>query len=81
MRICISETKNGYAIFDLDEDILYKNTYVAENLKSVAAIIDHFFGEELESVVEEEKPPAIQVSNAPEEIQNVENAPVNDDEG
>lgn len=80
MRICISETKNGYAIFDRDEDHCHKNTYVAESTKSLIAIIADIFGEELESVTEEEKLPAARMSDPPEEIRNAENNPINDDE-
>lgn len=80
MKICILETKNGFAIFNPDDDFSYENTYVAENLKSVTRIIADIFGTELESEAEEEKLQTVKISDKSEEIQSVENNPINDDE-
>ena len=80
MKIMISQTRNGYMIYDPDVSFKHAEVSVAETMENLALIIADRFGETLGSETEEEKSPPIQVVEPVEEIQNVENDPVNDDE-
>lgn len=80
MKISIEETKNGFAIYEGHEDPIVEDIYVAENFQGLIEVLEGIFGRSLESESEEEKLPPIQAIEPAEEIQNVENNPVNDDE-
>lgn len=80
MKIIISQTKNGYIIYEPDASSKHAEVSVAETMETLALVIADRFGVNLDSKIEEEKLPPMQVIEPIEEIQNVENDPVNDDE-
>lgn len=74
MRIMISQTRNGYIVYDPDAAVKHEDYSVAETMESLVFVIADRFGASLESKTEEKLHVKI------EEIQNVENNPINDDE-
>lgn len=80
MKIIISQTKNGYIVYEPDASSKHEEVSVAETMETLALVIADRFGVNLDSKIEEEKLPPMQVIEPVEEIQNVENDPVNDDE-
>ena len=80
MKIIISRTKNGYIIYEPDASSKHAEVSVAETMETLALVIADRFGVNLDSKIEEEKLPPMLVIEPVEEIQNVENNPINDDE-
>lgn len=74
MRIVISQTRNGYMVYEPDAAVKHEEYSVAETMESLMLVIADRFGVSLETKTEEKLHVKI------EEIQIVENAPVNDDE-